>query len=133
MEYNIIAVYKEDYSAKDAELKRPEMRAIFQYYKTHKGYVDKLLFYRWDRYARNVEFALIYKQKFMEELGVEINAIESPIDFSSTEWPMMLSMYCGVAHIEDNKISRRTKDGIRATLKAGRYPQKAPIGYLNNG
>ena len=132
MGFNVIAVYREDYSAKDPDLKRPEMKALYQYCKSHKGEVDKVLFYRWDRYARNVEFALTYKRKFMDELGVEINAIESPIDFNGTEWATMLSIYCGVAHTEDLKISRRTKDGIRATLKAGRYPQKAPIGYLNN-
>ena len=132
MGYTVIAVYREDYSAKDPDLKRPEMKAIYQYCKSHKGEVDKILFYRWDRYARNVEFALTYKRKFMDELEVEINAIESPIDFHGTEWATMLSIYCGVAHTEDLKISRRTKDGIRATLKAGRYPQKAPIGYLNH-
>lgn len=132
MGYNVIEVYREDYSAKDPDLKRPEMKAIYQYCKGHRGEVDKILFYRWDRYARNVEFALTYKRKFLDELGVEINAIESPIDFNGTEWATMLSIYCGVAHTEDLKISRRTKDGIRATLKAGRYPQKAPIGYLNH-
>ncbi len=132
MGYNVIEVYREDYSAKDPDLKRPEMKAIYQYCRGHRGEVDKILFYRWNRYARNVEFALTYKRKFMDELGVEINAIESPIDFNGTEWATMLSIYCGVAHTEDLKISRRTKDGIRATLKAGRYPQKAPIGYLNH-
>ena len=129
--YDVIAVYREDYSAKHYDLKRPEMRKMYDFCKRNKAQVDKILFLRWDRYARNVGFAFEYQRRF-SELGIEINAIESPIDFSGTEWAMMLSIYCGVAHTEDNKISKRTKDGIRATLKAGRYPQKAPIGYLNN-
>ncbi len=129
--YDVVAVYREDYSAKHYDLKRPEMRKMYDFCKRNKAQVDKILFLRWDRYARNVGFAFEYQRRF-SELGIEINAIESPIDFSGTEWAMMLSIYCGVAHTEDNKISKRTKDGIRATLKAGRYPQKAPIGYLNN-
>ena len=130
-EYEVVAVYREDYSAKHYDLKRPEMRRMYDFCKSNKAQVDKILFLRWDRYSRNVGFAFEYQRKF-SNLGIEINAIESPIDFGGTEWPMLLSVYCGAAHTEDNKISKRTKDGIRATLKAGRFPQKAPIGYLNN-
>ena len=123
--------YNEDYSAKHFDLQRPAMKRIFEYCKGHKGMVNKILFYRWDRYARNVEFAFAYKRKFMDELGVEINAIESPIDFASTEWATMLAIYCGVAHTEDIKISRRTRDGIHGTLLKGRCANKAPRGYKN--
>ncbi len=130
-EFDVVSVYREDYSAKHYDLKRPEMRRMYEFCKKNKAMVDKILFLRWDRYSRNVGFAFEYQRKF-SNLDIEINAIESPIDFGGTEWPMLLSVYCGAAHTEDNKISKRTKDGIRSTLKAGRYPQKAPIGYLNN-
>lgn len=131
MGYNVVEVYREDYSAKHYNLKRPEMKKIYDYCKSNKSNVDMILFLRWDRYARNVGFAFEYQRRFAD-LDIEINAIESSIDFSGTEWPMLLSIYCGTAHTEDNKISKRTRDGIRATLKAGGWPQKAPIGYLNN-
>ena len=130
MGYNIVGIYKEDYSAKSRYLKRPELRAIYEYCKKHKGKIDLLLFLRWDRYSRNVGFAFDYKENF-EKLGVEINALESHIDFTGTEWATLLSLYCGVAQTERAKISRRTKDGIRKSLKEGKYVQKAPIGYLN--
>ena len=129
--FNVVDVYKEDYSAKDYDMKRPEMKKIYDYCRKHKGLVSKVLFLRWDRYSRSVEFAFAYKRKFVDELGVEINAIESPIDFSGTEWAMLLAMYCGAAHTEDEKISRRTKDGIRGTLLKGKWPHKAPRGYKN--
>ena len=118
MGYNVVGVYREDYSAKDYNLKRPEMKKIYDYCKSNKSKVDMILFLRWDRYARNVGFAFEYQERFAK-LDIEINALESPIDFGGTEWPMLLSVYCGAAHTEDNKISRRTRDGIRATLKAG--------------
>ena len=128
---NIIDVYREDFSAKDFSLQRPEMKKIYDYCRKHKGQVSKVLFLRWDRYARNVEFAFAYKRKFYDELGVEINAIESPIDFSGTEWSMLLSMYCGAAHTEDVKIARRTKEGIHGSLLKGKCTHKAPRGYKN--
>ena len=129
--YNVIACYKEDYSAKHHDFVRPEMKKIRDYCKAHKNEVDMILFLRWDRFARHVGFAFDYKEKF-EALGVEINSLESHIDFTGTEWATLLSLYCGVAHTEDEKISRRTKDGIRKSLKEGKYPQKAPIGYINH-
>ena len=130
--YNVVGVYREDYSAKHYDLQRPQMKAIYEYCKKNKGKVDKVLFLRWDRYSRNVEFAFAYKRMFYDELGVEINAIESPIDFNGTEWSTHLSIYCGIAHTEDAKISKRTKEGIRKSLKEGRWCNHAPRGYRHH-
>ena len=130
--YQIIGEpYKDDYSAKYFDLRRPEFKKLYDYCRKHKNEVDAVYFLRWDRYARNVEFAFAYKRKLYDELGIEINAMESPIDFTSTEWPMMLSFYCGAAHTEDVKIARRTKDGIHGTLLKGKWSGRAPRGYKN--
>ena len=132
--YNIIGEeqpYREDYTAKHHDLRRPKMRKLYEYCRKHRHEVDKVLFLRWDRYSRNGEFAYKYKRKFYDELGIEINAIESPIDFEGAEWSTLLGVYCGTAHTEDEKISRRTKDGIHGTLLKGRCSNKAPRGYVN--
>lgn len=123
--------FYEDYSARDFDMKRPEIKKIYEYCKNNKGEIDKILFLRWDRYSRNVEFAFTYKRLFMDELGVEINAIEEPIDFNATDWPIWLSIRCGVAHTEDNKIARRTQEGIHEHLMRGEWCGIAPIGYKN--
>ena len=129
--YEIINVYHEDYSAKYFDINRPEFKKIYSYCKAHKKSVNKILFLRWDRYSRNVEFAFTYKRKLYDELGIEINTVESPIDFTSPDWPTLLALYCGTAHSEDEKISRRTKDGIHGTLLKGQCANKAPRGYKN--
>ena len=132
--FNIIGEeqpYKEDFTAKDYYLRRPVMKRLYNYCKKHWREVDKVLFLRWDRYSRNLEFATTYKRKFYDELGIEINAIESPIDFEGPEWSTLLGVYCGTAHTEDEKISRRTRDGIHGTLLKGRCSNKAPRGYVN--
>lgn len=123
--------YREDYSAKHFDLQRPEIKSIYEYCRRNVGKVDLVLFLRWDRYSRNVEFAFTYKRLFKDELGVEINALEEPIDFTATDWPMWLSIRCGVAHTEDLKIARRTKEGIHEHLMRGEWCGKAPRGYKN--
>lgn len=129
--YNVIACYHEDFSAKHHDFQRPEMKKIRDYCKKHKHEVDLILFLRWDRFSRNPEFAYMFKRMFLDDWGIEFNALESPIDFSATEWSSLLSSYCAAAHTENNKISRRTRDGIRETLLSGRWAGVAPRGYKN--
>ena len=129
--YNVIACYHEDFSGKHHDFARPEMRKIRDYCKKHKSEVDLILFLRWDRFSRNPEFAYMFKRMFLDDWGIEFNAIESPIDFGATEWSSLLSSYCAAAHTENNKISRRTRDGVRETLLSGRIANKAPRGYKN--
>ena len=129
--FTIIESIKEDHTAKDYKLVRPKLKHIYEYCKKHRGEVQKVLFLRWDRFSRNVEFATVYKRMFYDELGVEINAIENPIDFNTPEWATLFPLYCGVAHTEDEKISKRTKDGIHGTLLKGRCSGLAPRGYKN--
>ena len=129
--YTIIEPIREDFSAKDYNLVRPELKKIYDYCKKHRGEVDKVLFLRWDRFTRNVEFAMTYKRKFYDEMGIEINAIENPIDFNTPEWATLFPLYCGVAHTEDEKISKRTKDGIHGTLLKGKSSGRVPRGYKN--
>ena len=130
---HVIGCYHEDFSGKDYYLKRPEMKAIYQFCKKNKGKVDGLLFLRWDRFARNAEFAFTYIRKF-KELGVSVNSIENPVecdDTKNSDWSTLIGVYCGNAQAEDNKISKRTRDGIHQTLKNGKCSNRAPRGYKN--
>lgn len=130
--YEIVGkAYHEDYSAKHFDLRRPEIKKIYQYCRAHFNEVDLVLFLRWDRYARNVEFAFTYKRHFIDELGIEINAVEEPIDFTGTDWPTQLSIRCSLAHSENLKISRRSREGNHEHWMRGEWCGRAPIGYVN--
>ena len=123
--------YKEDYSAKHFDMRRPEIKRIYNYCKKHRGEVDLVLFVRWDRYSRNTEFAFTYKRLFIDELSVEINAMEEPIDFTSPNWAMNLAIRCGLAQSENLVHAARTTDGIHEHLMRGEWCVGAPIGYKN--
>lgn len=72
--------------------------------------------------------------KMVKELlkhGVEPNATEEPVSFSSSQWPIMLGAYIGQAHSDNLTRSKATIDGIFGTLKSGRCSNKAPRGYVN--
>ena len=129
--YEVIHCCREDFSAKHHDFRRPEMQWLRDYCRKHKHEVDMILFLRWDRFSRNTEFAHVFKRVFMDEMGIRFNAMENPIDFEATEWSTLFNLYAGIAQTENNKISRRTRDGIRETLRKGKCANRAPRGYKN--
>ena len=132
--YNIITApefhdCKEDESAKTFE-RRPVMQAILRYVRKNKGRVQKLLFLRWNRFSRDL-FTATDVVKELLDLGVEPNAIEEELNFDSTSWPVLLGAYIGIAQSDNIARSKSTIDGIRGTLKKGKWANMAPRGYKN--
>ncbi|WP_298156148.1 recombinase family protein [Flavobacterium sp.] len=124
----ILNHYKEDFSAKN--FNRPEWKKLMAFVKANKKTVDKVLFSKWDRFSRNAEEALSVIRKF-NELGIEINSIEQPLDLSNPDNKVMLAMYLIIPEVENDKNSQRTKDGMRRAKKEGCFMGKAPFGYSN--
>ena len=125
---DVIYEFKEDHSAKN--FNRPAFNEFLLYLKKNKGKIDILLFTSWDRFSRNIMDALIMIDK-LKQLGVTVRAIEQPIDLTVPENLMMLAMYLVIPEIDNSRRSIKIKGGIRAALKAGRWPFNAPLGYRN--
>ena len=128
--YEIVDVpHREDESVKTFE-KRPVIQGIMKYIRKHRGQVDKLLVLRWNRYSRDL-FSACANMDSLRKLGVEVNSIEEPLDYSSASWPTQLGLYIGMAQGDNISRSKATIDGIRGTLKKGQCANKAPRGYKN--
>ncbi|EGK00077.1 hypothetical protein HMPREF9455_03601 [Dysgonomonas gadei ATCC BAA-286] len=121
--------FREDYSAKTFS-KRPEIKKMMNFLKSHKNEVDVVLFYTWDRYSRSLEYALTNIRQ-LKKLNIEVNSIVNPLDNNASDFPTMLGIYIGSAESENNKISLRTKNGIHEKAEMGKCTNKAPRGYRN--
>ena len=129
--YNIIDIpHWEDESGKTF-VKRPIMTNILKYIKKHNHEVDMLLCLRWNRFSRIVSQGTHVVEDLKDIYHVEVNAIEEHIDYSSSSWPQLLGFYIGQAQSDNISRSKATKDGIHGTLENGRWPNRAPRGYLN--
>ena len=127
---NIVKYYHEDFSAKQFN-NRPEWNKILVFIKANKGLVNKIWVVRWDRFSRNAPEA--YQMiKTLNKLGVEINAIEQPIDFKIPEQKMLLSFYLTIPEIENDRRSINTTNGMRRNMREGRYVSTAPFGFKNS-
>lgn len=126
--YDVLKHFEDDYSAKT--FNRPDWKKLEAYVKANKKDIDKLLFAKWDRFSRNMEESLRIIRLF-RSWGVEVNAIEQPLDLSNPDNKAMLALYLVMPEVENDKISQRTINGINQARKEGAYTSKAPFGFRN--
>ncbi len=126
--YTVVKHFQEDYSAKTFD--RPEWRKLAAFCRSNKKNVDAILFTKWDRFSRNIEASYKTIREF-RNMGIEVNSIEQPLDMSTPDSKVILSIYLSIPEVENDKISQRTREGTRRALKDGCYVHKAPFGYVN--
>ena len=127
--YNVVKYFAEDYSAKNFD-DRPEFNRLLDFIKANRDLVQKLIVVRWDRFSRNApeSYTMITR---LTKMGIEVNAIEQPIDFSIPEQKMMLSFYLTIPEIENDRRAMNTINGMRKNKKQGSWLGTAPTGYKN--
>jgi DNA invertase Pin-like site-specific DNA recombinase len=114
----ILKHYQEDASGKD--FNRPAFIQLFEYAKVNKKEVDAIIFTRWDRFSRNLEESLKYKRLF-NVMGITLMSIDQVLDNTVPESKMMFAVLNVVAEIERDKISIRTREGVRRANKEGYF------------
>ena len=126
----IKGIFREDFSAKD--FNRPEWKSLIKTIKNNKQYQpENILFIKWDRFSRNIEYA--YQMiGILRGLNTQAMAIDQHIDFEVPESIVMLAVYLSIPEAENSRRGMNTSDGMRRARKMGRWPAKAPIGYLNH-
>ncbi len=121
--------FSEHCSAKDFD--RPSFNEFLSYLKKNKNSIDVLLFTTWDRFSRNSLEALSVIKK-LKNLGIAVNAIETPLDLSIPDSKLMLALYLAMPEVDNDRRSMKIRGGIRGSLKSGRWCSNAPIGYQNS-
>ena len=123
-------IYREDYSAKN--FNRPEWKKLISVIKNDRGKIENnILFIKWDRFSRNIEYA--YEMiGLLRKYNTTAMAIDQPIDFTVPESTVMLAVYLSIPEAENNRRALNTADGIRRAKMLGRYPNKAPLGFINH-
>lgn len=127
-DYNVVASYFEDHSAKTFE--RPEFKKLLLHLRKNKGSANQLLITKWDRFSRNASDA--YQMiSTLTKLGIEVLAIEQPLDLSIPENKMMLAFYLAAPEVENDRRAMNVSVGMLRAKKEGRFMGKAPLGYSN--
>ncbi|MCD4729387.1 MAG: recombinase family protein, partial [Bacteroidales bacterium] len=128
MKIEVVRIFKEDHSAKD--FNRPEFKKLMQSAREQKRQINQLLFVRWDRFSRNVSESYRMIDRF-HKMGIELIAIEQPVDMTIPENKIMLSIFLAVPEVENDRRSMNTTQGMRRARKQGRWSCTALKGYSN--
>lgn len=121
-------VIYEDHSAKS--FNRPEWKKLLTELKKRSSKTNVILFTKWDRFSRNAGDA--YQMiSILSKLGVELQAVEQPLDLSIPENKMMLAIYLAAPEVENDRRALNVFYGMRRAVKEGRVMGKAPFGYAN--
>jgi site-specific DNA recombinase len=120
-EANGIAVvenYQDDHSAKNFD--RPAFNKLLKQCKKERGKVDLLLFINWSRFSRNTKLTYMMMDEF-HQLGIELCAIDQPLDLSVPENKMMLAFYITSNEVENDRRSLNVLMGMYRAKKEGRW------------
>jgi site-specific DNA recombinase len=126
--FDIVGFYHDDESGKS--FNRPQWLNIMQFIKKNSGYVDNILFLKWDRFSRNVAEAYITIRD-LKKMGVEPQSIEQPLDFEIPESKIMLAIYLAAPEVDNDRRALNIFHGIRRGKKEGRWLGACLKGYIN--
>jgi site-specific DNA recombinase len=90
---------------------------------------DVLLVWKFDRLARHLVYA-VQTVAWLQEYGVDLRSITEPIDTTSPIGQVIFSVLAGMASMEREAITERTRAGrVKKAERGGYAGGVAPLGY----
>ena len=124
-----VKMFYDDYTGKTFD--RPGFNQLLAYVKKFKGEIDYVYFKNWSRFGRNIVEAYAAIDK-LKSYGVEVQAIEQPLDFSVPESKIMLAVYIAIPEADNDRRSLTIRSNMRKAKRDGRCICAAPKGYKND-
>jgi DNA invertase Pin-like site-specific DNA recombinase len=126
--FEVLERFKEEgESAKTAD--RTELIKLLTYCRKNKGKVHFVVVHNLTRFARE-KFDHFSLRAHLRGLGISLRSATEPIDDSATG-KLVEGVLASVAQFDNDVRSDRTRSGMVAALKMGRWTFLAPLGYLN--
>jgi site-specific DNA recombinase len=126
------AIFRDDGECSDT-FDRPDYIALENFIKARKGGVNFLVIKDHDRFSRNLSEALTKIEYLEKKHGVKVVAIDEPINIDTSDPGIFLGRAFKylMANHELLSIRKRTVQGLRNAMAAGRVVNNAPFGYNN--
>ena len=110
--------------------KRPEFQRMMEFCKKNHKKLSAVIVADLSRFARNVadQGAAIAT---LSQLGIEVMSIDEPITGDTAAGKLSRNIIGSMSQFFSDSLSEKTKERMRAAVKAGRFLWVPPIGYLN--
>ncbi len=97
--------------------KRPELDKLL--HGAHRRYLDAVVVWRFDRFARSVSHPLKALENF-RSLGIEFVSLSEQVDTSTPTGKMIFTVLGAVAELERSLIVERVRAGLRNAQAKGK-------------
>ena len=126
-EWDVVGEYV-DIGQSGAKDRRPELDRLMS--EIHRGKIDAVAVFKFDRFARSVRFLVGALEEFQAR-GVDFISIRDQIDTSTPTGRFTFHVIAGVAELERELIKERVVCGIRAAqargVRMGRKPKQLDV------
>jgi DNA invertase Pin-like site-specific DNA recombinase/transcription elongation factor Elf1 len=126
---NILNHYQDDYSAKD--FNRPAFNKFLQAVRKKEIRPRQFICVKQDRFSRNMVETFKMTQT-LKSFGIDILFLENHVDLSQPESVLLYAINVAIPEVENRRRALNTKQGMRQAMRLGRWPWKAPKGYVND-
>jgi len=105
-----------DMAVSGAKDRRPQLDELMRH--VHRGGVNAVVVFRFDRFARSVRHLILALDEFRSR-GVDFVSVNDAIDTSSATGRFTFSIIAAVAELEREILRERTKCGLEAARRRG--------------
>jgi len=124
--WQIVAEYVDE-ARSGTDDQRPEFQSMVKDALT--GLFNAVVIYSFDRFARNMEHAVIYKSLLRRE-GVHIASVMEPMDYGSPLAFIHEGIIDLFAAFYSVNLSAKTRAGQKKAVEQGLWPRRPPLGYI---
>ena len=117
MNIEVLNTYTDDCTGKN--FNRPGFKELVKFVKKNKKSIDYIFILKWDRFSRATVKGLTWIFDFLD-WGVQVQAIECPIEYFRPETIVLLSLYLSIPQMENDSRASNIKRGVRKAMMAGR-------------
>ena len=114
-------------SAKTAN--RPVFQEALNFCRQRRNGIAYLVVHSLSRFSRNTEDHVVVAAT-LRKVGVKLRSASEPID-DSYIGRFMETVLAGFAELDNRMKAERSIAGMKSALEIGRWPFRAPLGYLN--
>jgi site-specific DNA recombinase len=129
-DWAVLRVFRDEgESAKTAD--RPEFQRMLAFCKSKQNAVQFVVVHDLSRFSRDMgDQACVIAE--LESAGVHLRSVMENVD-ETAAGKLMRNLFGAVSQFDNDRKAERTKLGMQRAVSMGRFPFKAPLGYLNVG
>ena len=123
----VAKVFREEgESAKTAN--RTQFQRMFAYLDEHQSAISHVVVDKFDRFSRSVDEGAEYRMR-LRRFKIALCSVKEPTD-ETPAGKFVETLMGAVAEFDNDTRSQRALDGMKASVKAGRWTWLPPLGYL---